>query len=354
MPRKRQRPFPRITLEEAAKVPRALKEFNGGNPWQPSELAQALGFSATASKFFYVTSASRGYGFTEGTRDASEISLTDLGRQIAYPDSAATEAHALHEGFRNVDAFASVLDYFSGSELPEKRYLENTLQTEFNLEPDWHDEFLDTFRANCKYIGIGSNYSKDSYSSNEEPPSTKSQAATNGVTAIVPKEGAPVCFVVMPFVERGDRYEAGFFDEVLRSLHTPALESTGFEVRTAQRGGSDVIQATILNELLNAELALVDLTDHNPNVLFELGVRIAEKKPIALVKARGTGRVFDVDNMLRCAEYSPNLWASTLEADVPAIAEHVRAAWEGRNTDPPLMSVLRSQSLGVGLQPQTS
>jgi hypothetical protein len=32
---------------------------------------------------------------------------------------------------------------------------------------------------------------------------------------------------------------------------------------------------------------LADLTEHNPNVLFELGLRMAVNKPIALVKAKG-------------------------------------------------------------------
>jgi hypothetical protein len=54
-----------------------------------------------------------------------------------------------------------------------------------------------------------------------------------------------------------------------------------------------------VNDLLEADLVIADLTDHNPNVLFELGLRMAEDKPVALIKAIGTGKVFDVDNMLR-------------------------------------------------------
>ena len=36
-------PFPRATLEEALKIPVAIKEKNGGNPWQPEEVRQAIG-----------------------------------------------------------------------------------------------------------------------------------------------------------------------------------------------------------------------------------------------------------------------------------------------------------------------
>ena len=103
----------------------------------------------------------------------------------------------------------------------------------------------------------------------------------------------------MPFVERTDAYETGFFTEVFASLFKPAIEAAGFEAKTAKRQGSDVIQATIVNELLDSQLVLCDLTEHNPNVLFELGVRMASELPIALVKATGTNPIFDVDQMLQ-------------------------------------------------------
>ena len=76
----------------------------------------------------------------------------------------------------------------------------------------------------------------------------------------------------MPFVEHDeDRYSAGFFKEVLKSLLTPAITNAGLEVRTAQRQGSDLIQSTIINELLAADLVLADLTEHNPNVFVRAG-----------------------------------------------------------------------------------
>jgi nucleoside 2-deoxyribosyltransferase len=78
-------------------------------------------------------------------------------------------------------------------------------------------------------------------------------------------------------------------------------------VLTANREGSDVIHATIVNQLLDADLVVADLTENNPNVLFELGLRIAEDKPIALIRSKGTAAIFDVDNMLRVYEYDPNL-----------------------------------------------
>jgi len=114
-------------------------------------------------------------------------------------------------------------------------------------------------------------------------------------------------FVIMPFVERDNNHSVGFFAEVLRSIITPAAKASQFTVKTANRQGSDLIQSTIVNDLIEADLVIADLTEHNPNVMFELGVRMAEDKPVVLIKAKGTGPLFDIDNMLRVFEYSPNL-----------------------------------------------
>jgi hypothetical protein len=109
------------------------------------------------------------------------------------------------------------------------------------------------------------------------------------VTVDAPEDAdnAPVCFVIMPFTERSDDHPPGFFDEVLEQVFTRAAKDAGCKVTTARRQGSDLIQSTIVNDLLDADLVLCDLTEHNPNVLFELGLRIREEKPVVLVKARG-------------------------------------------------------------------
>ena len=66
------------------------------------------------------------------------------------------------------------------------------------------------------------------------------------------KKVAPpkTCFVIMPFVERDDSRPTGFFAEVLRQIFTPAATQAGFRVQTARRPGTDVIQSTIVNDLL--------------------------------------------------------------------------------------------------------
>lgn len=114
-------------------------------------------------------------------------------------------------------------------------------------------------------------------------------------------------------------------------------------METARKEGSDVIQATIINDLLNADLVIADLTDHNPNVLFELGMRMAFDKPVALMRAQETPAIFDVDNMLRVWDYNPSLWKSTIEQDIPALTAHVKGTWDNRKTTKTYLQILKEQ-----------
>jgi hypothetical protein len=335
-------PFPRATPEEALKIPSAIKDHNGGNPWEPEEIRKAIGAGA-GNAWFYLTAASRDYGLTTGTRDADKIALADLGRDIVYAPNPDVEKDLKVRAFLNIDVFKRVLDYYKGSDLPDMKYLGNTLQKEFGLHPETHEEFSRTFRENCQYLGITSGVltaTGEADDATSGPPETITLAeGTSKLTA----------FVIMPFVERDPKHPVGFFVEVLRSVITPAAQGSQFTVKTANRHGSDVIQSTIINDLIEADLVIADLTEHNPNVMFELGMRMREDKPVVLIKAEGTGPLFDVDNMLRVFEYNPNLWQTTVEKDMPNLREFIKGAWDNRDSEKTYMKIPRGAKTKAGL-----
>lgn len=333
--------FPRTTLEQALKVPMALKEHNGGNPWETEEVRKAVGTVGGGNAWFYLTAASRDYGLTSGTRDTPEIQLEELGRNIAYAPNPETELTLKKQAFLRIEVFRKVLEYYKGSNLPEMKYLGNTLTKEFGLDPETHDEFAKIFRENCAYLGIESGGSITTPEGKEGEP----ESGAVGPETVTLSEGANssalTAFVILPFVERDPKHPKGFFAEVLRSIITPAAKD--FKVKTANRQGSDVIQSTIISDLIEADLVIADLTEHNPNVMFELGVRMAQDKPVVLMKAEGTGPLFDVDNMLRVFEYSPNLWPTTVEKDQPNLREFIKGAWENRSSMKTYMKILQGR-----------
>lgn len=296
-----------------------------------------------------MTAGSRDYGLTLGSRDTPKIELTELGREAVYPAGPEESQNSLQRAFFSVEKFRDVFQYYGGNTLPEPEYLYNTLQTEFDLDPRIHGEFVDVFQKNCRFLSL---YSTDQASAH----SGNGIAADSPEISRIPPEGPTVtirrsegesdllCFVIMPFTERDETHDVGFFNEVLKSLVAPSASSAGFNVRSARRLGSDVIQKTIINDLLTADLVVADLTEHNPNVMFELGMRMAYDLPVALIRAKGTGPIFDVDNMLRVYDYDGRMWPTTIEKDLPNLEGHIKATWDSRASGDSYINLLGRQA----------
>lgn len=335
------RPFPRKPLSEALKVVDAIKNQNAGKPWSPAQLADALNRKQRSSDFQYIVAGARDFGLVDGNFRSDTITLTPLGAAVAYAKSDREEKDGQFKAFTNVELFRQVYEYYKGSKLPEHKYVSNILVNQFKLPFEHVDEFIKIFEGNCRFLGIDVSGTLLFNAPLSEP---SPEQLVESVKPIV-RSGRFNAFVIMPFVEKAAHRHDGFFKEVLNSLIKPAAGDAGFDVESANIFGTDLIQSTIINKLLDADLVIADLSDHNPNVMFELGLRVADNKgPIVLLKASDTGRLFDVDNMMRVYEYSPSLWPSTLEVDRPNLEKHIRAAWENRTGNTSYMDILRRKS----------
>ena len=332
------RSYPRASLEVCVKVAEIIKDKNGGNPWPPTEVAKALGLSAKSSNLDLYTASGSQYGIIEGSRAAANIVLTSLGRDIVYADSPERELAAKRSAFLTIDLFSRVLEYYGGNQLPEQQYLSNTLLDKFGVALELQDEFVDVFQKNCTYTKIGHTWTASAPDSRGRIDHSLPIIRTSLVG-----DAAPKCFVIMPLAERDGARPAGYFQEVYESIIKPAVMDAGFTAETAMRTGSDLIHSTIINELSEADIVLADLTDHNPNVLFELGLRMALNKPVAIIKSDDTGRIFDVDNVLRVLEYDANIWPSTVQKDFAAVSKHLKATWDSRDSARSYVDVLRNR-----------
>lgn len=84
-------------------------------------------------------------------------------------------------------------------------------------------------------------------------------------------------------------------DYVRKYIVGDALEPFDFTIRRADTmNASGIITEQIVTELLNADLVVADLTDHNPNVFYELALRHAVKKPFIHMIKYGEKIPFDV------------------------------------------------------------
>lgn len=76
-------------------------------------------------------------------------------------------------------------------------------------------------------------------------------------------------------------------------------------------------------------MALCDLSNRNPNVLYELGIRQAYDKLVVLVQDEKTERIFDVSGISTVQYSSKRLYEEVLE-NRKAITEAIRSTKEGK------------------------
>ena len=105
------------------------------------------------------------------------------------------------------------------------------------------------------------------------------------------------CFVIAP-IGKEDSETRKRSDTLLDHIFVPALTPLGYEVIRADKisePGSITIQ--VLDRILEADLVIADLTDHNPNVFYELAVRHALNKGVIHVICSGQSIPFDIADL---------------------------------------------------------
>lgn len=96
-------------------------------------------------------------------------------------------------------------------------------------------------------------------------------------------EAKPICGIIMPIAAMPPKYDASHWIDVRRVIDaaiikadmTPQIVSDSFE--------GDVIQRRIISNLYDNPVVVCDVSGLNPNVMFELGMRITFKQPVIII-----------------------------------------------------------------------
>ena len=121
------------------------------------------------------------------------------------------------------------------------------------------------------------------------------------------------CFIIMPISDPAG-YDIGHFKGIYEEIFKPACESAGLNpVRADDIEETGMIHINILQKLLNSSMAICDLSSHNPNVLFELGIRQAFDMPTVLVQEEGTAAIFDIAPLKYCTYRKNHLYKEVIE-----------------------------------------
>ena len=100
------------------------------------------------------------------------------------------------------------------------------------------------------------------------------------------------CGIVMPISELDGCSEQHWVD--VKSILTEAIEAAGFEANLVSDADDiGIIQKRIIQNIYDNPIIVCDVSGKNPNVMFELGLRLAFDKPTIIVKDDKTSYSFD-------------------------------------------------------------
>lgn len=147
------------------------------------------------------------------------------------------------------------------------------------------------------------------------------------------------CGIVMPISAR-EECTAGHWQDVLEIL-TSAADMAGFEgriVSSAEQIG--VIHQTIVDNLFDNPIVVCDVSTENPNVMFELGLRLAFDKPTVVVVDDRTKIQFDT-SPIEHLKYPRDLRFGSIVDFKEKLAEKLKATKE-KHSDLNSSTFLRS------------
>lgn len=157
------------------------------------------------------------------------------------------------------------------------------------------------------------------------------------------------CFVIMP-ISDPDNYEKGHFQHVYDDIVSKACETAGYKpVRADDVLETNLIHLDVLKRIIETPMAVCDLSNRNPNVLFELGLRQAFDKPVVLIQEKGTPAIFDIAP-LRYTEYrKERIYHQVLE-DQKCISDAIAATKKATDEGNGLNSMVKLLSLTSSAQ----
>ena len=90
---------------------------------------------------------------------------------------------------------------------------------------------------------------------------------------------------------------------MLKYIIEPTMSELGYDVtRSDKIDEAGIVTNQIVDRLLNDDVVIADLTDHNPNVFYELAIRHAVRRPVVLITDHAWPPPFDL-NQARVIEF---------------------------------------------------
>ncbi|WP_454702038.1 hypothetical protein [Agrobacterium burrii] len=148
----------------------------------------------------------------------------------------------------------------------------------------------------------------------------------------VQSQKAPFCGIIMPIADMVE-YEPGHWGRV-RFVLDEAIKAAGYFPRiVSESEETGVIHGRIVQNLYDDPIVIADVSGRNPNVMFELGMRLAFDKPTIIIKDHKTDYSFDT-SIIEHINYRADLRFDDVRLIQERIAAAIIASVEKKKADP--------------------
>lgn len=297
---------PSMSVTDALRIPKALRDDCGSQPTAPLLVAKAVGMQPSTGSFRMLTGAAVAYGLTDGAAQGAAIGLTELGRRAVRPTSEGDDMAALREAVMKPRVVREFLRKYDGARFPNDVIAKNVLVAEMNVPDDAAERALATIKATAEAVGLLENISGSLYVhlgaalpskpavSEDEYSEDEAQAALDAVPpaevqAPVPPRPAtePVNDLAVNkrvFISHGRNKDIvdqlkevlkfGTFEPVVSVTNEATAKPVPDKVMDDMRScAAGIVHVSAEKKLLDA-----DGNEHtvlNPNVLIEIGAALA-------------------------------------------------------------------------------
>ncbi|NDV66580.1 hypothetical protein [Bacteroides sp. 224] len=132
------------------------------------------------------------------------------------------------------------------------------------------------------------------------------------------------CIVIMPIEKNYDGYETDHFKNVYNTLIKPSVAQAGYHPLRADEINSGIIDHyEIINKIVNAPMAVFDLSTWNDRIITGLKIRKSFNKPTIVLSDIYTPKFFNSDN-IKYLEYKKDMNSPVMFYTQLTIAESIK------------------------------
>lgn len=152
------------------------------------------------------------------------------------------------------------------------------------------------------------------------------------------------CGIIMPIASMHD-YTSDHWQEVKNIIieSTQIIEEYSFktEIVSNSDGEIDVIHKRIIQNLYNSDIVVCDISGKNPNVLFELGMRLTFDKPTIIIKDDKTDFIFDT-GVIEHITYPKDLRFQKIVEFKTELSRRIKATYNKSQSDENFSTFLKN------------